>query len=62
MLAQIEEVLGSREAAFLYWKEALDICERDKKWKRESMKKIKQAIKREIRRIQASLPQTESPN
>lgn len=60
-LAQIEEVLGHREAAFLYWKEALDICERDKKWKGKSMRNIKQAIKREIRRIDASL-QAESAN
>jgi hypothetical protein len=61
MLAQIEEVLGHKEAAFLYFKEALEICQRDKKWERESMKKLKQAIKREIRRIEASL-QNESPN
>jgi hypothetical protein len=59
MLAQIEEVLGHREAAFLYWKEALDICERDKKWERKSMNKIKEAIKREIRRIE---PLLQPPN
>jgi hypothetical protein len=55
MLGQIQEVLGDRRAALLSWKEALGICERDKKWERESMDRIKEAIKREIGRIEASL-------
>jgi hypothetical protein len=61
MLAHIEEVLGDREIAFLRWKEALEICERDKKWERKSMNKIKEAIKGEIRRLEPLL-QTGDPN
>jgi hypothetical protein len=52
MLAHIEEVLGDRAVALFSWKEALDICERDKKWERKSMNRIKEAIKTEIRRLE----------
>jgi hypothetical protein len=53
-LAQIKEVQGDRPAALLNWKEALSICERDKTWPKESMDSLKEAIKKEIERIESS--------
>jgi hypothetical protein len=53
-LAQIKEVQADRPAALLNWKEALSICERDKTWPKESMEPLKEAIRKEIRRIESS--------
>ena len=55
MLAQIQELQGDRPAALLNWKEALNICERDKTSPREWIEGLKKAIKREIERIESSL-------
>lgn len=55
MLAQIQEVQGDRQAALLNWKEALNICERDKTWPKKSMDRLREAIKKEIERVEASL-------
>jgi tetratricopeptide (TPR) repeat protein len=52
-LAQIQAVQGDRQAALASWREAMNICERDKVWPKDSMDKIKEAIKREIDKIQA---------
>jgi len=54
-LAQIKQVQGDRQVALLNFEEALEICERDKTWPKESMDITKEAIKRQIERIKASL-------
>ena len=45
---EINKLLGNNEQAKRSFKEALKICERDKKWPRESMEKIIAYIKKEI--------------
>ena len=45
-LGDLEKQFGRKELARESYKEALDICERDKKWPRESMEKLKESIKR----------------
>ncbi len=47
-LGQIYKKLGDNESALRYLKEALKICEMDKKWPRESMNEIMSLIKAEI--------------
>ncbi len=46
----INRLLGNNEQAKRSFEEALEICERDKTWPRESMEKIVTQIKREIER------------
>jgi hypothetical protein len=59
-LAQIKEVQGDRPAALLSWKEALSICERDKTWSNESMELLKEAIRKEIARIESPSQEDDS--
>jgi tetratricopeptide (TPR) repeat protein len=47
-LGEIYKKLGDKDSAKRCFEEALKICERDKKWERESMSKIISLIKAEI--------------
>jgi hypothetical protein len=51
---QISMLINDRERALTSLREALDICERDKQWPRESMDKIKEAIRGMIESIQTA--------
>ena len=46
--ARINKLLGKKEEARENYKEALEICEKDRKWPRESMDKLKAAIIKEM--------------
>ena len=48
---QINAIIGNKEKARKSYEEALNICERDKKWPKESMDRLKESIKREIAEI-----------
>jgi len=47
-LARINKSLENKEAAIENYKKALEICDRDKKWPRDSMEKLKSAIQKEM--------------
>jgi len=48
---QINKKLGKKEEAIKSYKEALEICKRDKKWPRDSMNKLISQIEKEMESI-----------
>ena len=48
---RINTIIGNKEEARKSYEEALNICERDKKWPKESMERLKESIKREMGKI-----------
>lgn len=51
MLAVLNKLRGNPSAAREYYKQALDICERDKTWPKESMDRLKEAIRAAMDRL-----------
>jgi hypothetical protein len=52
MLGEISSLKGDKQRAKEAFREALDICERDKNWPSESMKKIKEYIKMRLASVE----------
>jgi lipopolysaccharide biosynthesis regulator YciM len=50
-LAQLQEIQGDESGALLNWKEAYNICERDKASPRDWIEALKATIRREIERL-----------
>ena len=52
---QINALLGNRELAIKSYEKALEICESDKKWPRDSMEKLKESIRNEMESVKQKM-------